>query len=267
MSPTTRSIRVAALATTGGALLAMGMVLAAPATGAPTTPQCFQAQSNVAAQENNVQTATASLSKHNLQLQFDANELAHDQAKVPTVPAEIAADEAKVAADQKLVNSDQASLRIAQANLDTAISVRDKACATTPTTAPPTTVTVPPTTVVPPPVGTPAQFTTCAQAAQWGYANIPTTSRYYRLILDGDRDGCACETNGDDTRPVPPVVLPPTMIKHPPVVIPGPVVQGPWTVIPGPTVQGSPNYVLGPTVVVPNTSSGIATGDGSTPIN
>lgn len=261
MSPTTRSIRVAALATTGGALLAMGMVLAAPATGAPTTPQCFQAQSNVAAQENNVQTATASLSKHNLQLQFDANELAHDQAKVPTVPAEIAADEAKVAADQKLVNSDQASLRIAQANLDTAISVRDKACATTPTTAPPTTVTVPPTTVVPPPVGIPAQFGNCAQAARWGYANIPTTSRYYRLILDGDRDGIACETNGDDTRPVPPVVLPPTVIKHPPVVIPGSTVQAPPVVIPGQVIQQPPTYIPGGTIQVP--SGSVNTGDGS----
>jgi hypothetical protein len=84
---------------------------------------------------------------------------------------------------------------------------------TTPTTTP-----APTTTTEPPPVGIPAQFGNCAQAARFGYHDIPSTSPRYRLILDRDRDGIACELNeGPVPTPVT-VVRPPanTTIVNPP---------------------------------------------------
>lgn len=269
MSPTTRSIRVAALATTGGALLAMGMVLAAPATGAPqaavagpNSSECINAKA-VLSNAQTAQAAAQAVYNQAVKNRDDAldiyNAALADGNSANDAPALAKLNNAKDAllSTNLLLNERIKAVSAAQDKVDVA-------CATVTPTTTPTPTTIPTT---PPPVGIPAQFTTCAQAAQWGYANIPTTSRYYRLALDGDRDGCACETNGDDTRPMPSVVLPPTVITRPPVVLPGPVVQGPSTVVPGPVVQGSPQYVPGPTVVIPNTSSGVNTGDGSTPIN
>jgi hypothetical protein len=80
--------------------------------------------------------------------------------------------------------------------------------------------------------GVPAQFGNCAQAARFGFHDIPSTNPRYRLILDRDRDGIACELNEGPA---------------PAVVVPGP--QGPA----GP--QG-PQGPVGP--------SGTTTGNGST---
>jgi hypothetical protein len=182
-----RSTRPVLLGLAAGGALALSTALAFPASAAPSTPQCFQAQANVASQENTVQQAEAAKDK-----------LAKDQAKVPVVPKDIADDQDAVSTYQQAVNSDQASLRTAKANLTAAIAIRDEVCATV-STPPPTTLPAPP------PVGIPAQFGNCAQAARWGFHDIPSTSRYYWLILDRDRDGIACEINEG---PAPVVAIP-----------------------------------------------------------
>jgi len=119
---------------------------------------------------------------------------------------------------------------------------------------------------VPPPVGGGAVvYPTCAAAFRAGVHDIPRGDPRYRSFLDRDGDGWACGISGDDTRPPVTVVPGPTTVG-PSTVVPGPTISGPATQVPGPVIQGGPTYVPGPVVSVPNTSSGIATGDGSTPI-
>lgn len=208
--------RLALVSAAAGATLALsGALLAAPtATAAPASPQCFQAQANVASQENVTEAASNKLSNDNVTLQAAKDQLAKAQAAVPVVPADIAAAQDAVSNAQVLVNNDQASLRTAQANLAAAIATRDKVCAPTPT----------PTTIpIPPPVGVPAQFGNCAQALRFGYHDIPSTDPHYRLILDRDRDGIACESNGDDTRPLPTtttIISPPPAAPNTVVIVP-----------------------------------------------
>lgn len=117
--------------------------------------------------------------------------------------------------------------------------------------------TVPTTTpTTPPPAGV-VYYRNCAEALNAvGHPLVNGIDAGYRIGLDRDRDGTACEANEGPA----PVVVGPT------TTIPGPVVRGPATVVPGPTISGPSTVVPGPTVVVPNTSSGISTGDGSTPL-
>jgi len=124
------------------------------------------------------------------------------------------------------------------------------------------------TTPVPPPVGGTVTYPTCAAAARAGVYDIPRSDPRYRTYLDRDRDGIACERNGQDNPPPPVTIVKPapTTIVQPPatIVTPGPTIQGPSTVVPGPVVQGPATVLPGPVFQSPAVPSGpVATGDGS----
>lgn len=272
-----RSIRTAALSVAGGALLAMSVTLAAPASGDPTSPQCFQAEAHVASQSNVVETAANKLSGDTVLLQAAKDKLAQDQAAVPVDTAQIITDQTAVSTLQTTVNNDQASLFTAKRNLATDIAIRDTACAPVVVPTP-----IPTPIPVPSPVGLPPL--TCSDLAARGLSNIPRNSPYYNAALDINNDGIACETNLTTYKvvnhkrchlvdgswvPVPATVPPPCPSAcstvtptqdAPPLPV---IIQSPPVTVPGPVIQGQPIYVPGPVVNVPNTSSGVDTGDGT----
>jgi hypothetical protein len=118
------------------------------------------------------------------------------------------------------------------------------------TTPPPT------TTTVPPPVGGGRPvYPNCRAAFNAGVHDIPRGDPAYRLVLDRDRDGIACEINGDDTNPPVTVVRPPgntTIVKPPPAPN--------NTTIVVPPAQPPANTFITPQA--PSTGA-VATGDGS----
>jgi hypothetical protein len=235
-----------------GGALALSAALVAPAYAGTTTPgpnssECIDAKIVL----GNAQTAQAAA-----QATYNTAVKNRDDALDVYNAALADSDPTNDATALAKLNNAKDALLTANLLLDerikavTAAQVKVDAACTTPTPTPTPTTT-------PTPVGIPAQFTDCAQAAKWGYHDIPSTSRYYRLSLDRDKDGCACEIKEG---PAPVVVGPST-------TIPGPVVRGPATVVPGPTLQGPSTYVPGPVVTVPDTSQGVNNGDGSTPLN
>jgi len=135
--------------------------------------------------------------------------------------------------------------------------------------ATPTTTTPVPTTTVPPPVGGVVTYPSCAAAFRAGVHDIPSTDPRYRLYLDLDRDGIACELNGNDNPPTT-IVRPPgstTIIKPPPsttVVTQPPATN---TIIQQPPAP--PNVIVMPppanTFITPQapSSGAVATGDGT----
>lgn len=58
-----------------------------------------------------------------------------------------------------------------------------------------------PVRVQPALVVAPVGFASCDVAQAVGYSDIPTSSLYYQLKLDRDRDGIACESGGEDEAP------------------------------------------------------------------
>jgi hypothetical protein len=104
-----------------------------------------------------------------------------------------------------------------------------------------TTTPTPTTTPVPPPVGGGVPiYQTCAAAFRAGVHDIPRGDVRYRLVLDRDRDGVACELNGDDgVRPQPPV----TVVRPPSTT----------TIVQQPAPAPAPNNTI---VVVPPAPSG-----------
>lgn len=101
------------------------------------------------------------------------------------------------------------------------------------------------TTEPPPPVGGGRPvYPNCKAAFNAGVHDIPKTDPAYRLVLDRDRDGIACEQNGDDTNP------PVTVVKPPPTTI----------VVPPPAQPPANTFI---TPQAPSNGA-VATGDGST---
>jgi hypothetical protein len=251
-----RHPRTTLLGFAAGGALALSAVLVAPAYAGTTTPgpnssECINAKI-VLSNAQTAQAAAQAVYNTAVKNRDDALDI-YNAALADSDPTNDATALAKLnnAKDALLTANLLLNERIKAV---TAAQVKVDAACTTPT----------PTTT-PTPVGTPAQFTDCAQAAKWGYHDIPSTSRYYRLSLDRDKDGCACEIKEG---PAPVVVTTPgPVIQGPPRVIPGPVVRGPASVVPGPVIEGPSTYVPGPTVVVPDTSQGVNNGDGSTPLN
>jgi hypothetical protein len=251
-------------ATAGSALALTGALLAGPAGADPISPQCFQAQANVASQQNNVESFTGKLNNDNVLLQNAKDKLAKDQAAVPVNTDQVNADQTVVSNAQQTVNNDQASLRTAQANLAAAVATRDSVCNTvTPTTTP-----------VPPPVGGVVIYPTCAAAFRAGVHDIARSDPRYRLVLDRDRDGIACEQNGDDTRPIvtqPPVTTvvtqPPatTIVTQPPVtntiVAPAPVAPNTVVIVPPAPVQSFGQVGTAPSGAINTGDGSLATGD------
>jgi excalibur calcium-binding domain-containing protein len=247
-----RHPRTTLLGLAAGGALALSAALVAPAYAGisapgPNSSECINAKAVL----GNAQTAQAAAqAEYNQAVKNRDDALDEYNAAVSDG---IPANDAPALA--KLNNAKDALLR---ANLLLNERIKAVSAAQDKVNAACVTVTVtPPTTPVPPPVSIPAQFENCAQAARWGFHDIPKTNPRYRLILDLDRDGVACEANEGPA----PVVVGPT------TTIPGPVVRGPATVLPGPTVQGPSTYVPGPVVPVPNTTQGVENGDGSTPLN
>jgi hypothetical protein len=125
-----------------------------------------------------------------------------------------------------------------------------------------TTTPTPTTTPVPPPVGGGVPiYQTCAAAFRAGVHDIPRGDVRYRLVLDRDRDGVACELNGDDgVRPQPPVtvVRPPsttTIVQQP---APAPAPNN--TIVVVPPAQAPSNTFIAPQAP---SSGAVATGDGT----
>jgi hypothetical protein len=124
------------------------------------------------------------------------------------------------------------------------------------------TTTTTTTTPVPPPVGGGVPvYQTCAAAFRAGVHDIPRGDVRYRLVLDRDRDGVACELNGDDgVRPQPPVtvVRPPsttTIVQQP---APAPAPNN--TIVVVPPAQAPSNTFIAPQAP---SSGAVATGDGT----
>jgi len=124
-----------------------------------------------------------------------------------------------------------------------------------------------PTTV--PPVGTGRPvYPNCKAAFNAGVHDTPKTDPAYRLVLDRDRDGIACELNGDDNpRPPVTVVKPPpstTIVTQPPatntVVQQPPPAAGPTNIVVVPPAQPPANTFIAPQAP---SSGAVATGDGS----
>lgn len=130
--------------------------------------------------------------------------------------------------------------------------------------------TTPTTTPVPPPVGGTVSYPTCAAAIRAGAHDIPRSDPRYRTYLDRDRDGIACELNGQDNPPPPAIIVrptPTTIVKPAPTTIvepPTTTIQAPATVVPGPVIQGPATVIPGPVFNSPAVPSGpVATGDGT----
>lgn len=230
-----RSSRLVLASVATGAVLAAA--LTAPAYADPTSPQCFQAQANVASQQNNVETFTNQLSGHNVTLQNAKDKLATDQAAVPVVPATITADQSAVSADQVIVNNDQASLRTAQANLVSAVATRDSVCNTAPSPVPTPVPTVTPAPT-PAPVGLPAPS--------------PTPVVIYKVI-----DGRKCHLVNGVWVPVTPP--PCTVCTTAPAPVPIVVTPEP---VPAPVVLAQPPS----TVYVPAPSQSFTQIGGTAPV-
>jgi Bacterial Ig domain/Excalibur calcium-binding domain len=121
------------------------------------------------------------------------------------------------------------------------------------------------TTVPPPPVGGGRPvYPNCKAAFDAGVSDILRGDPRYRLPLDRDRDGIACEKNGDDTNPPVTVVKPPptTIVTQPPAT--NTIVQQPPAAPPNVIVM-PPAQPPANTFITPQAPSNgaVATGDGS----
>lgn len=130
-------------------------------------------------------------------------------------------------------------------------------------------VPAPTTTPVPPPVGGGRPvYPNCKAAFNAGVHDIPRNDPAYRLVLDRDRDGIACEINGDDNpRPPVTVVKPPpstTIVTQPPatntIVQQPPAAAGPTNIVVVPPAQPPANTFIAPQAP---SSGAVATGDGT----
>jgi hypothetical protein len=197
----------------GGALLAAVLAVpaayGAPATAAPGDSTCIATQSALS-NAKNIQLAK--------QIAYDKAVKARDEAQKAYDAAladDIAGNETTALA---ALNIAQAKVNAANAELNEAISATktaqakvDTACATIPPT----------TTTVPPPVGGGVViYPNCKAAFAAGVRDIPKTDPRYRIYLDRDGDGIACELN-EGPAPVTVVKPPPsTTIVNPPAAAP-----------------------------------------------
>jgi excalibur calcium-binding domain-containing protein len=230
-----RHPRTTLLGLAAGGALALSAALVAPAYAGTTTPgpnssECINAKIVL----SNAQTAQAAAqAAYNTAVKNRDDALdVYNAALADSDPTNDATALAKLnnAKDALLTANLLLNERIKAV---TAAQVKVDAACTTPT----------PTTT-PTPVGIPAQFTDCAQAAKWGYHDIPSTSRYYRLSLDRDKDGCACEIKEG---PAPVAIGPSTTTT---VVVPPPT--GNTTIVNPPAAPKAPDTV----VIVPPAPSG-----------
>lgn len=235
-----RSTRLALAALASGAVLAAVLATpaaAAPAVTGPNSSECINAKAVL----SNAQTAQAAA-----QAAYNQAVKNRDDALDIYNAALADGDATNDAPALAKLNNAKDALLSANLILDERIkavsAAQDKvdaACAT----------------VTPLPTPTPSPlpvFQSCAVAFAAGVHDIPRTDPRYRLFLDRDRDGVACEQNGDDTRP-PTVTVPPpansTTVINPPANI---------TVVNPPPVSSGGSFT---TTQVP--SGAVATGDGS----
>jgi hypothetical protein len=225
--------RLVLLSAAASGALALGCVLtAAPATAAPVSTECLNAQTQ--------------LNTDRITLQNAKNQLASDRA-TGALNSTILADQAAVSQAQAQVNVDQ-----------TAVNIQ---CGTTGGTG--TGNGFPRPRPVPVPVGT--GFLNCTQLAARGLHDIPAGNPFYRTALDGNHDGVACETtipvgtfrvvNGQNchwngTTWVPVTVVAPPPAADPCNCTPAPAPQ-PAQVIVQPAPQVTQTVVEQPPVVVP----------------
>lgn len=207
-----------ALASAGvGVALALGTLLAAPASAAPTSQACLSAQTQYNIDHNtlvvaqNTYRADKANGVSNTQLAIDLQAISQDQAKVQE--------------DQAVVN--------VQCNAPTPVPTP------TPTPTPIPVVTVGGIYPVPP---TQTERRHLIQVCIDNNQGLLSSISASVLARDcaGRVPPCPippppCNTCTTTPPPPPPVVQqPPVFIQGPTTVLPGPVIQGPSTVLPGP---------------------------------